>query len=93
MSAKVSVLLSLVHASSCGGQRTIEVEAGTVLEALQNLAGKYPALARSLLDDRGRPVGWINLYLNQQDVRLLDGEHTRLTDGDELIVLSALSGG
>ncbi len=93
MKAKVSILLSLRCAPDCAVPKAIEVEAGTVREALQQLAERYPGLAGLLLDDQGKPPGWINLYVNCQDVRLRDGENTPLAEGDEIIVLSALSGG
>ena len=93
MSAKVSIILLWPYTAACGNRTTLDVEAGTVLEALRELAAKFPKAGELLLDGEGRPTGRIGLYLNKRDVRLLEDIHTGLKDGDKILILPALSGG
>ncbi|MGH2441613.1 MAG: MoaD/ThiS family protein [Chloroflexota bacterium] len=75
------------------GNRVIEVEPGTVELAIQSLCLKYPAVAERVLGDDGKPRRFVNVYVNGEDVRLLQGTATALVDGDEVILAPAVAGG
>jgi len=71
----------------------IEVAASTVSDALAELARLSPNAAPYLLDAEGHLRGFVNVYVNQDDIRVLDGLSTRLGPHDEVIILPAVAGG
>jgi molybdopterin synthase sulfur carrier subunit len=76
------------------GQRLVEVEsAGSVSEAIAGLCHDYPAVGERVLDDDGQPRRFVNIYVNGDDIRLLQGPATQLKDGDEVILAPAVAGG
>jgi molybdopterin synthase sulfur carrier subunit len=74
------------------GQATVEVAAATVKEALDGLGAKYPAISGKLFDN-GQVRRFINVYLNDEDIRYLDSLQTVVKDGDELSIIPAVAGG
>jgi molybdopterin converting factor small subunit len=76
-----------------GGAREVRLEAVTLREALDGLAGAHPALKERLRDEHGRLRAHLALFVNQEDARLLGWEDATLRDGDVLHVIPALSGG
>ncbi len=76
-----------------GGQGEVAVEAVTVGAALQELAVRFPALATHLFSPEGQLRPYVNLFLNDEDVRSLAGEHTPLSEGDRLMILPSVAGG
>lgn len=94
MSAKVKVILPQALAPYCEGETVFEIEGDTLLGALQEIVERFPLLALKLMDSGTQTLlGWFNVYLNDQIVRLTSGEDRLLKDGDEIVVLSAFSGG
>lgn len=75
------------------GQERIEVEAATVEAALRELAGRHPALAPHLFNEDGQLRPYVNLFVNDQDVRTLNGDQTPIADGDRLMILPSIAGG
>lgn len=75
------------------GQKLVEVQSSSVAGALQLLGSQYPGVAERILDDDGRPRRFVNVYVNGDDVRLLQGSDTPLADGDEIILAPAVAGG
>jgi molybdopterin synthase sulfur carrier subunit len=75
------------------GQRALSVDSANVGEAVQKLCTTYPAVAERVLDEQGQPRRFVNLYVNGEDVRLLKGTETQLSDGDEVIIAPAVAGG
>ena len=75
------------------GQKQIEVQSSSVAGALQHLGTQYPGVAERILDDDGQPRRFVNVYVNGDDVRLLQGSETLLEDGDEIILAPAVAGG
>jgi MoaD family protein len=75
------------------GQKSVEVESVSVAGAIQALCLRYPAVGERVLDDEGRSRRFVNVYVNGEDVRFLQGEQTPLADGDELIIAPAVAGG
>jgi cysteine synthase B len=75
-----------------GGEREIEAAGGTMREVLDDLAGRYPGLGAQLLAD-GDIAPFVNVYLNNEDVRTLQGLDTPVADGATVILLPAMAGG
>lgn len=75
-----------------GGSRTVEVAGGTVAEALDDLFAKHPAL-RDRVTENGQLSRFINVYVNDRDVRYRDGLETPIGAGDTIILLPAMAGG
>jgi sulfur-carrier protein len=74
------------------GQAVVEVTAGTVQAALEAVGAPHPALAQRIFDN-GQVRRFINVYLNDEDIRYLDNLKTALKDGDELNIVPAVAGG
>ena len=74
------------------GQPVVEVTAATVQGLLDALGQKFPGLTQRVLEN-GQVRRFINLYLNDEDIRYLDGLNTALKDGDELAIIPAVAGG
>lgn len=75
------------------GQGKLEVEAGTVAEALLELTTKFPSIGPHLYNEDGELRPYVNLFVNDQDVRTLDGEQTPIKEGDTLMILPSIAGG
>jgi molybdopterin synthase sulfur carrier subunit len=76
-----------------GGNKLVEVESSSVGEAIEALSTHYPAVGQRVLDDQGKPRRFVNIFVNGEDVRLLQGPETPLRDGDEVILAPAVAGG
>jgi MoaD family protein len=74
------------------GQTTVEAAGGTVKAVLDDLAAKYPALNQRIFDN-GQVRRFVNIYLNDEDIRYLDNLATPVKDGDELAIIPAVAGG
>ncbi len=74
-------------------QATVEVEGGSVAEALTALTTRYTELTKHLRDDQGRLRSFVNVYLGDEDIRYLEGESTTVSDGSELIIVPSIAGG
>jgi len=75
------------------GQGEVEVEADTVRGAIEKLEEQYPGFKERLLDEKGELRRFVNLYLNDEDIRFLKGADTELKDGDVLSIVPAIAGG
>jgi molybdopterin converting factor small subunit len=75
------------------GQREIEVQASTVGGALDQLAADYPSLRQHLFDDDGAVRQYVYLFLNEDDVRGLQGPDTPIKDSDRLTIVPSIAGG
>ena len=75
------------------GQGEVEVEASTVREAIEKLEEQYPGFRERILDEKGELRRFVNLYLNDEDIRFLKGADTELKDGDVLSIVPAIAGG
>ncbi len=76
-----------------GKQPTVEVKAGSVGDALSNLVSKHPELRRHLYTDDGKLRAFVNVYLNDEDVRYLQKEATAVKDGDSISIVPSIAGG
>jgi len=76
-----------------GGESEIEGAGETIKEVIQNLNEKYPGFTERLYDEEGKLRRFINIYVNEEDIRFLDGEGTKLSEGDDISVIPAIAGG
>ncbi len=74
------------------GKTTVEASGGTVQAVLADLGAKYPAIAERVFQN-GKVRPFINLYVNNEDIRYLDNLATPVKDGDELAIIPAVAGG
>jgi len=74
------------------GQAIVEVSGGTVQGVLDALGQKFPAITQRIMEN-GQVRRFINLYLNDEDIRYLDNLNTAIKDGDELAIIPAVAGG
>ena len=78
---------------STGGEREVATEAANVGEALRELAEKHPATQSQLFGDAGELNRYVNVYLNDEDVRVLQGLETPVSASDTIVILPAMAGG
>jgi sulfur-carrier protein len=79
--------------SLSGGEATVTVDAGDVRAAIDALDERYPGFKGGLLDEEGRPRQFVNLFLNDEDIRLGKGLNESLQDDDEIAIVPAVAGG
>jgi sulfur-carrier protein len=78
---------------SVGGEREVSASGENVGELLRDLASNHPATATQLFSEDGALNRYVNVYLNDEDVRVLDGLDTPVGNGDTLVILPAMAGG
>ena len=71
----------------------LEVEGATVVEVLLALEERYPGFHERLYDESGDLLRFVNIYVNEEDIRFLEGVETPLTEGDEVSIIPAIAGG
>lgn len=76
-----------------GGQSRLQVNAATVGDVLRRLAQEFPDLAGQILDERGQVQSFLNVFVNEEEIRSLSGMDTALRDGDEVALIPAMAGG
>lgn len=76
-----------------GGVREVEASGETVRELLEDLGERFPELGRQVLEDGRQIAPFVNVYLNNEDVRTLQGLDTPVEAGSTLILLPAMAGG
>jgi sulfur-carrier protein len=74
------------------GQATVEAQGATVQAVLDDLGRRFPGIAGRLFDN-GQVRRFVNVYLNDEDIRYLDNLNTAVKDGDELAIIPAVAGG
>ena len=79
--------------ANVGGAREVEAPGETIGEVLDSLVGTYPSLRSQLFTDDGELNRFVNVYVNGQDVRYLDGRATAVAAEDEVRLLPAMAGG
>jgi sulfur-carrier protein len=76
-----------------GGQTEVEAAGSNVGEVLRVLTAEHPATEEQLFGPEGDLNRYVNVYLNDEDVRVLDGLETAISDGDTVVILPAMAGG
>ncbi len=76
-----------------GKQAAVEVKAGTVAEALDGLISQHPDLRRHLYTEDGKLRAFVNVYVNDEDIRYLQKEDTQVQDSDNISIVPSIAGG
>jgi adenylyltransferase/sulfurtransferase len=76
-----------------GKQAAVEVKAGSVGDALSGLVAKHPELRRHLYTEDGKLRAFVNVYLNDEDVRYLQKEATAVKESDTISIVPSIAGG
>jgi molybdopterin synthase sulfur carrier subunit len=79
--------------ASVGGEREVSASGESVGEVLRSLSSEHPATQSQLFSADGELNRYVNVYLNDEDVRVLDGLQTAVGSGDTLVILPAMAGG
>ena len=75
------------------GQGEVETNAASVLEMIETLNTAHPGIKDRLCDNTGELRRFVNIYVNEEDIRFLKGKETSLKDGDEVSIVPAIAGG
>ncbi len=89
----VTVNVTSVIQKVVDGQRAFAAEGATLGALIENIERKYPGFSGQIMDRQGEIHRFVNVYLNDEDVRYLGGKATPLNDGDTVSFLPALAGG
>jgi len=74
-------------------EEIVEVEASTVGGAISELQTRFPGIKERLLDETGAVRRFVNVYVNEEDIRFLQNQETTLKNGDEISIIPAIAGG
>jgi molybdopterin synthase sulfur carrier subunit len=75
------------------GEELVEVSAPTVGSAFAELQSRFPGIKERLMDENGEVRRFVNVYVNEEDIRFLQNQQTPLKDGDEVSIIPAIAGG
>ena len=76
-----------------GKQASVDVQGKTVAEAMAALVARHPDLRRHLYTEEGKLRSFVNLYVNDEDIRYLQKEATALNDSDNISIVPSIAGG
>ena len=91
--ASATVKIPPVLRSQTGGEATVTAAGDTVGAVLGSLVEAHPDTRQQLFAAEGELNRYVNVYLNDEDVRVLDGLETAVDDGDTVVILPAMAGG
>ncbi len=91
MSVKVRIPTPLQKLTN--GKSEIESEGKDIQELIANLEKDFPGIKERLCDEKGKLRRFINIYVNEEDIRFLQLDKTPVKDGDEISIIPAISGG
>jgi molybdopterin synthase sulfur carrier subunit len=74
-------------------EEIVEVSSATIGEAFTELQTRYPGIQERLVDEKGEVRRFVNVYVNEEDIRFLQNQNTPLKDGDEISIIPAIAGG
>jgi molybdopterin converting factor small subunit len=89
----VKVIIPTPLRAYAGKQQSVEVAATTVSEALSALTAQFSELRKHLFSDDGRLRSFVNVYVNDEDIRYLEKEKTAVRDGDTVSIVPSIAGG
>jgi len=88
-----TVKIPPVLRASVGGAKEVEASGASVGDVLRSLAEQHPATESQLFSEEGELNRYVNVYLNDEDVRVLDGLDTGVSESDTIVILPAMAGG
>ena len=74
-------------------EELVEVNSATIGAAIQELQVRFPGIAERLVDEKGEVRRFVNVYVNEEDIRFLKNQSTPLKEGDEISIIPAIAGG
>lgn len=89
----VNVRIPTILRTYTGGRSEVPAEGGTLSEVIASLEKEHPGIASRVLDDQGRLRRFVNVYVNDDDVRFADGLLTPTPDGAGVSIIPAVAGG
>jgi molybdopterin synthase sulfur carrier subunit len=89
----VKVVLPTALARHTDGQKSFASEAKDLQGLLGEFDAKFPALAKNVTDENGKLRRFINVYVNDEDIRFLGGDTHPFEDGDEVMLIPSIAGG
>src|SRR5450432_1332941 len=89
----VTINIPTALRSYAGGNSELAFEAKTVGEALDQLTAAHADLRKHLYNDQGKLRSFVNVYINDEDIRYLEGPETSIKDGDSLSIIPSIAGG
>jgi len=89
----VRVKLPTILRKHAGGEALVDADGATLRELLDDLEGKYPGITKNVVSDDGALHRFINVYVNDEDVRYLGSLETAVKEGDTVSILPAVAGG
>jgi molybdopterin synthase sulfur carrier subunit len=93
LSVAVEVRIPTVLRKWTGQQAVVETEPGTISDVIEHLEERYPGMRAQLLTEDGELRRFVNVYVNDEDVRYLDKLQTRAQEGDTVSLLPSVAGG
>ena len=88
----VEVRIPTILRTYTSGEKVVPAEGASVADVVRDLDARYPGIADRLIDDSGLRR-FVNVYLNDEDVRFLEGLQTPVADSDAITILPAVAGG
>lgn len=76
-----------------GDRPEVEVAGSNVGDVIENLEKSYPGIKGRICDESGKVRRFVNIYVNDEDIRFLNAEKTKLKDGDSVSIIPAIAGG
>ncbi len=89
----VKVRIPTPHRKLTNNEEVVEVKPGSVREAILELQSRFPGIKERLIDETGEVRRFVNVYVNEEDIRFLQNQATALKDGDEISIIPAIAGG
>jgi|TARA_B100000959_G_scaffold181022_1_gene189404 molybdopterin synthase sulfur carrier subunit len=91
MAVKVRIPSPLLKLTNNQGE--VSAEGNSVKEIFDDLEKNYPGIKERVYDEEGQLRRFINIYINEEDIRFVDGESSSVKDGDEISIIPAIAGG
>ncbi len=76
-----------------GGKSEVEATSSSIVLLLEELEINYPGMKERLCDEQGELRRFVNIYVNEEDIRFLEGKETKINAGDEVSIIPAIAGG
>ena len=91
MAIKVRIPTPLMKLTD--NQSEVSAEGETISDIINNLENQFNGIKDRICEENGTPRRFINIYINEEDIRFLEGERTAVKDGDEISIIPAIAGG
>ena len=91
MAIKVRIPTPLMKLTD--NQSEVSAEGETISDIINNLENQFNGIKDRICEENGAPRRFINIYINEEDIRFLEGENTAVKDGDEISIIPAIAGG